>query len=431
MPLSSIKCPLCTYEGPLSMFESVDGNTLKCRRCRNRFDDPDIYDAGTMYADCDSRKAVFRFPFALNGSSTEVRVRPGYQALVLGNNGQKQWLEAGDHMVTDMPDGFQVYYVCLKPTVIWGSQNDGGFGAYGTARLALAPDYAKRYTASHDHIMTLDLYLKSLVENNVTQYIQQQTECNGLGRLELMDGYQSLLGVLEEGAAITALSPLGFRNAKGGTGSFSSYTDESIHDRNDIPATTAFSPPVEIIPPKQSPYTVRVGTELVLVRGAAKAERHKADEMLTAEQMSKADKAFLYRKKTFDFPYGWGVSNQACSVCGYFSAQGTISFYIDSTEKMSLLLNRTEGWQGFEDQMFFNVIRQEISATISRILNEYIGGKGVKPEHIHNSLSAMSILLTDLLNGQENERKDPVFRQYGLRVKRADILDITLYSIRR
>ena len=426
---ASIRCPLCDYQGPQFMFESVDATTLRCRRCRSTFEDPEIFSADTSYADCDSRDAVFRFPFSLSGISSKIHVRPGYTALMVGNSGRKKWLPPGDHLITDMPEGFQLYYVCLKPTVTWGSQNSSGFGAYGAARLSLAPEYPERYAATHEHILTMGNRLKSLMDWAATKLIQEQTARNNLNSLELRDGYLRLLGTPEEGVTVTGIYPMGYRSASGGAGTFTSGMTETIREAKNG-AAPLFRPPAESLNTQQEQFTVRAGTEIVIIRGA-KTERHKAEETITSDRLQGNAKAYLYRNKVFDFPCGWGISNQVCPACGFFSAQGTMSFYIDSTEKMSLLLSRTEGWRGFEEQLFFNVIRQEVSTAISGILNEYIGLKGVDPAKIKNMLSEMSIRLTDRLNGEDSAGERPVFRQYGLRVKQADILGVSLYSARR
>ena len=43
----------------------------------------------------------------------------------------------------------------------------------------------------------------------------------------------------------------------------------------------------------------------------------------------------------------------------------------------------------------------------------------------------MSVELTELLNGEGVHDREPAFRQYGLRVRQADILSIDFYSRRR
>ncbi len=429
MPANKIECPHCLFEAPLNMFENVDGTTLKCRRCRNRFEDPNIYLAGTTYADCDSQKAVYRFPYHMNGNDSFVRVRNGHVALLVGHNGQKRWLKAYDNHISDLPEGFQVYYVCLKPWIRWGTQGTDGFGAYGMAQLSLNPDYPEEYCRTHEHILTLEAHLKSLVDWCVTHYIQRRLEEKTPGILEQRDGYLNVLGVLEEGVSITGIYPFGFRNTSGGTGSFPSYmTFKEAKQEEEISKT--YRPPVEMSLPSQEVYTIRAGIEDVMIRGTSRAERHKADETIRPEQLKGVSKVFHYRAREFEFPYGWGISNQICSAYGFFSAHGTLWFYIDSTEKMSLLLNRSKDWHDFEEQLFFNVIKQEVATIIGNLLNEYIGTKQVNPENIRDYLSEMSIKLTNQLNG-DNSRKGPAFSPFGLRVKRADILNISLYTTRR
>lgn len=429
MAVNRIRCPLCLYEAPLSMFENVDGTTVKCRRCRSRFEDPNIYAQETSYADCDNKKAVYRFPFNMNGGDAVVKVRSGYAALLVGHNGQKRWLKEYENHITDMPEGFQLYYVCLKPQVRWGTRDAGGFGAYGMAQLSMRPDYPEEFCRTHDHILTLEAHLKSLVDESVSRYVRQRMNENNPGILEQRDGYLNVLGVLEEGVTVTGIHPFGFRNAAGGTGLFQTFMTV-LEPKREEESAQAYRPPVEDLRVPVETYTVRTGNEEVMIHGAARAERHKADETIRPESLKGVSKVYRFRSKEFEFPYGWGISNQPCSAYGYFSAHGTLSFYIDSTEKMSLLLNRTNGWHDFEEQLFFNIIKQEMSAEIGKLLNEYIGEKKAGPENIRDHLSAMSVALTGRLNGADGG-KDPVFMPYGLRVKRADILNIALYSIRR
>ena len=430
MAVNRIGCPLCLYEAPLSMFENVDGTTLKCRRCRSRFEDPNIFSPDITYADCDSKKAVYRFPFNMNGSDAVIRVRSGYVALLVGHNGQKRWLKDYENHITDMPEGFQLYYVCLKPQVRWGTQGNCGFGAYGMAQLSLKPDYPEEFCRTHDHILTMENHLKSLVDRCVTQYVQRRMEENNPGILEQRDGYLNVLGMLEEGVTITGIHPFGFRNAGGGTGLFQTFMTV-LEPKREEESTQLFRPPVEELRIPQEPYTIRTGIEDVMIHGPSRTERHKADETIRPEMLKGVSRIYRYRTREFEFPYGWGISNQACSAYGFFSAHGTLSFYIDSTDKMSQLLNRTDGWHDFEEQLFFNVIKQEMSAEIGKLLNEYIGEKKAGPENIRDYLSAMSVSLTSRLNGADNGGKEPVFSPFGLRVKRADILNIALYSIRR
>ena len=421
MAANKTRCPHCLYEAPLNMFESVDGPTLKCRRCRNRVEDPHIDAADLTYADCDSRKPVYRFPFVMNGNGAVVRVRSGYVALLVGHNGRKQWLKAYENHITDMPEGFQVYYVCLKPQIRWGTHGTGGFGAYGLAQLSLNPDYPEEYCRTHEHILTMEAHLKSLADWCVTQYIQRRLDEKTPGILEQRDGYLNVLGVLENGVSITGIQPLGVRNQSGGTGVFPSYIGRSdLPQEEEIGQT--YRPPVEIIRPPQEIYTIRTGVEEVLIRSATRAERHKADETIRPDQTKGVSKVMRYRAREFEFPYGWGLSNPICSAYGLF--------YIDSTEKMSLLLNRSKDWHDFEEQLFYNVIRQEMSPIIAGLLNEYIGTRNANPENIRDFLSEMSIRVAAQLNG-DNGRKGPAFSPFGLRVKSVDIMNISLYTARR
>lgn len=430
MAINRIRCPHCLYEGSFGMFEIVDSSTLKCRRCRGRFEDPNTFAAGISYADCDSRKVVTRFPFSLNGNNAVIRVRGGYSALLVGNSGRQQWLKPGLHSVNDMPEGCQLYYVCLKPQITWGTHNSGGFGAYGIAQLMLSPDYAENYVRKQDHILSLESHLKYMMDSCVTVYVQRQEADSHQGVLEQRDGYLSVLGILESGVSITEIHPLGYRNSSGKTGAFPFFhTVEEMEEEEKSEVQARL--PVESVRLPQEDYIVRTGVEDVLIRNPGKAERHKADEKIDQNMLRGVSKLFRYRSKEFEFPFGWGAGNQVCGAQGFFSANGTISFFIDSTEKLSLLLNRTEGWKNFEEQLFFNVIKPEISTAISGILRQRFGDSPADDTALRDSLSEMSVQLTSRLNGEGGTTKGPVFRQYGLRVRRADILTINVYSVRR
>ena len=92
MPTNDFVCPLCRYKAPLALFENMGEGQMRCRRCRSKFPDPNAYSAGVAYADCDSRRAVTRFPFSMNGSAGAViRVRDGYMALI-SSGGQRRWV---------------------------------------------------------------------------------------------------------------------------------------------------------------------------------------------------------------------------------------------------------------------------------------------------------------------------------------------------
>ena len=169
----------------------------------------------------------------------------------------------------------------------------------------------------------------------------------------------------------------------------------------------------------------------MLIRKNTRPERHKARERIDANTLNGAEKLVRYLKKEFDFPYGWGIYDQPRPISGYYSAQGTISFFVDSTERLSLLLAKTRSWQEFEDQFFINVIKKELSSTLRDILNARIGRPGFDEQRIGDYLSTMSVEMTNLLNGEGSSAREPAFRMHGLRVKQADILSICFYTDRR
>ena len=75
MEATRFTCPHCLYEAELHMFENMANGKLKCRRCRSEVQDPNAFSAQRTYADCDSHRAVTRFPFHLNGKDAMIRVR--------------------------------------------------------------------------------------------------------------------------------------------------------------------------------------------------------------------------------------------------------------------------------------------------------------------------------------------------------------------
>ena len=90
----------------MHLFDNIDNGKLKCRRCRNTADDPNAYGAESTYADCDSRRVVTRFPFALDGRDAVIQVRQGYMALAVGNDGSTIWLRQLKNRISNMPHGF-------------------------------------------------------------------------------------------------------------------------------------------------------------------------------------------------------------------------------------------------------------------------------------------------------------------------------------
>ena len=435
MPASEFTCPHCLYQAPLSYFDNVGGGQLKCRRCRSEFADPNAYAADTTYADCDSLRPVTRFPFTLNGNNSMIRVRAGYLALIVGVGGVRMWIEEPScHIITDMPDGFQLYYVCLTPRIIWGAGIPKGVGAYGSAQLSISTEYVKDLCAADGHILALEKQLKDIVNRAVTDLIRTEADRNTAGRLESREVYQTLLRPLENGVSLARIDPMGFRNGSATMNYFSSYEYPTEPAAPAAPADPMpeFRPPADIISklPKQ-PYTIPRDVEEVVIRSSSKADRHKAEEKIDASILRGAEKLVRFNSKEFEFPYGWGVYNLPKPVSGYYSAQGTVSFFVDSTERLSLYLTKTRSWQEFEERFFTNIFKKELAAALRELLNVRVSRQGVRDDRILDLLSEMSIELTDLLNGEGKSAREPAFRQYGLRIKQADILSIDFYTARR
>ena len=145
MAISEFTCPHCMYHAPLPYFVNEDDSKMKCMRCRSRFDDPNAYLADITYADCNCLRPVTRFPFALKGENTIIHVRDGYMALIVGAAGVRLWIEEKNCHITNMPDGFQLYFVCLKPNVTWGTDSLEKFGVYGNAQLSISQEYVKEF----------------------------------------------------------------------------------------------------------------------------------------------------------------------------------------------------------------------------------------------------------------------------------------------
>ena len=434
MATNSFSCPHCGYEAPLAWFENVGEGDLKCRRCRSRFPDPNAYLPGMAYADCDFLRPATRFPFSLDGASAMIHVREGYMALLSGGGGVRVWIEGPDCPVKDLPGDSHIYYVCLTPTVPWGTSGVEEFGVYGTAQLSLSRDYVKSFFGIDGSVSELEEHLRKLVNERVTEYVRSEIERNNINSLEHRDDYQRTLGTLEEGVSLTRIRPLGFRNAKGKTGSFSSVVSRDTQTGRSEPTVLLPTPPppAEILKPPKKSYEIGSGVEELLLRGNSRPERHKAGERMDAERLRDVQKLIRYRSKEFELPFGWGVYNQTRPVSGYYSAQGTVSFYIDSTERLGLALDKTKSWKDFEDQFFTNVFKSEVSFWLRELLNSRFGRKDFDPNRIEDYLSAMSVELTDVLNGEGRAAgKEPAFRRFGLRVKQTDILGIDFYSVRR
>lgn len=431
MASSNFTCPHCLYEAPLYLFENISSGMLKCRRCRSKFEDPNAFGTDVTYADCDSRRAVTRFPFTLNGKHAVIHVREGYLALALGFDGQLLWLHAGDHVINDMPHGFQLYYVCLTPQILWGTKDLEDFGAYGIAHLTLGREYVQSWCGMDGRIQTFEEHLRTLVSGHVTGYVRRMAEKHSTALLKRSDGYTSVLGNVEEGVSLTKIEPRGYRSGDGFTEAFPSHTAQPLFTEPEEVILARRSPVDMVIPPRKT-YPIKDGVEEVFLRATGKAERHKAGEVIEAESLANVNKLLRFNAREFDFAHGWGLYDQACSALACsFSAHGTISFYIDSTEKLSALLATTASFGEFEEHFFVNVLRKEVATALKEIIDEHVRRMGLDPARINEHLSAMSVELTNALNGEGANAKRPAFSQYGLRVNTADILNINFYSGRR
>jgi len=430
MAASKFTCPHCQYEASLLMFENVDSGMLKCKRCRSKFEDPNAFGMETTYADCDNRRAVTRFPFTLNGRNALIRVREGYLALAVGNEGQRFWLEASENRITNMPGGFQLYFICMKPQVIWGTRNLQEFGAYGVAQLSITRSYIESYCGMDGRIQSLEEHLRELVVSHMTGYVQDVLDRHSGALLQHSDGYMNALGMLEEGVSLTKIEPRGYRNADGMTGTFPARaaSDELFAQEETVVRVRR---PVELTKAQRKTYTIREGVEEVFIRNATKLERHKAGEVIEANVQQDVGTVLRFLSKEFDFANGWGLYNQNCSAPGYYAAHGTISFYIDSTERISPLLCKAGSWDTFTEEFFSNVLKKELSIALRELMDAYVAQRGLDAERLNESLSAMSVDLTNLLNGEGPYGKQPAFRQNGLRVNRADIMHVSIYANRR
>ena len=430
MQTSDFICPHCMYQAQLSMFENVGGDEMRCKRCRSRFRDPNAYGMETAYADCDSVRPVTHFPFSIGGKSALIHVREGYLAFLVRTGGERQWIQERDFRLADVSDETQLYYVCLSPRICWGIGGLKAFGAYGSARLSISAGCVMRFCEAEGQILSLEARLKQSVNRHIARCIQTEINRQSTSLLENRDVYMGMTGTLEDGVSLVRIEPRGFRNAAGKTGFFPSYlTAADAPDAAEPPSL--YRPPVEIIHPPKSAYTVKSGVEEVFCFSTAKLRRHKAGESVDTEQLRGVETLIRYKSKTFDYPFGWGIYNQPLASHGFYSAQGVISFYIDSTERFGLLLYKAKTWRNFEFQFFTDILKKELAEALREITAARIGGQNFQPQKITGYLSALSVDLTNALNGESASAKGPVFRQYGLRVKQADILGVNFYDVRR
>ena len=430
MQANELICPHCMYQAHLAAFENVGGGEMKCRRCRSKFRDPNAYEADIAYADCDSTRPVTRFPFSLSGKSAMIHVRDGYLAVLVRSNGQQEWIRERDYCVNDASDELQLYYICLSPRISWGVGSIKDFGAYGSAQLALSVGFVMRFCETESQTLAMEKYLKRIVHSHIADLIQTEIDRQSLSVLEDRSIYMGMKGTIEDGVSLVRIEPKGFRNSMGKTGSFPSYAKHTVtaDPGGPLPSYTA---PLEIIKQPKSAYVVKNGEEDVLCYGAPRMQRHKAGEKVETNQLHGVDRLIRYKAKEFEFPFGWGIYNQQQTGLGYYSAQGSISFYIDSTQRFSQLLYRTKNWQDFEYQFFTSVLKKELADAMREVMEIRVSRKDFRADQITRYLSAMSIDLTNFLNGEGIAGRDPAFRQYGLRVKQTDILSVNFYDSRR
>lgn len=428
MPTNLFTCPLCRYEAALSQFKPLENARLKCPCCRSSFADPHTFGAKMTYADCDSLQPVTRFPFALNGTAASIHVDEKHMALVVGMDGRQFWLDGQDVIINDMPGGFQLYYVCLTPWVSWGTNLPRGIGAYGRAQLSLRPEYIRAQYPTQDALLSLTEQLRTLLCEHATAFVKAQVAARNLPLLEQKSSYEGMLGSLADGVSVIRTDALGYRSANGYSRAF---PPQVLQDDAADAADALIQAPVVFLQPAKKPYTVKPGVEDVFCTTRRKFFRHKSGELLPPEALEDIERVFRFSTKEFTFPSGWGLYNLSGLSTGYCSAHGTISFYIDSTEKLCTLLARTKSWDDFVENFFTNVLRQALVSSLPTLMQSRIPPKDTVPERIGAHLSALSIALTDALNGEGQEHTVPAFRANGLRVSRIDILHLDFYSSRR
>ena len=429
MEVTRFTCPHCLYEAELHMFENLVNGKLKCRRCRSEVQDPNAFGAERTYADCDSYRAVTRFPFQLNGKDAVIRVRPGYMALLVGNDGTRRWLKEPNHHITNMPFGFQLYYVYLKPQLSWGVQGIEEFGAYGIAHLALNEDYVEAFCEREGSVQNFEEHLRAMTVKSITDCTRAMVEKHNHSMLKHSDGYVSVLGILDAGVSLTKIELKGYREANNYPVTLMLHTKHAVVD-SEKPVVARRSPVEKASLPKKD-YRIEDGVEEVFIRHDSRMERHKAGEIITDDDLQKVEMRLKFFSKEFDFTSGWGLYNQTCSYTGYYSAHGTISFYIDSTERLSRLVVKPATWAAFEEEFFRNVLKKEVSSALKSILDQRIVQDDFDPSRVNEYLSTMSVSIAELLNGETNPPQKPAFMQYGLRVKRIDIDNVNFYTSRR
>ena len=424
---SNFICPHCMYEASISAFDRVGKNLVKCRRCRSEVDDPNAFSPDINYVDCNSHSLVYLFPFQVEGKKTVVFVRNGYLALIISTDRKIIWLAKKINHVPEDISILRIYYICLSPLIIWGTKGTKEFGSYGTAQISLTEKYVRDYCKTEDQIKTLEKDLRDKISHFMAGYIENEVARNNTLLLEHKAGYNNALGPVSAGITIKEIDVIGYRHANGQTHlvvqrSIPVVGSDDIQKKKN---------PVSIIKLPLTQYTVRKNDEDVFFWKNLKCKRHKAGEEIRPEKLRGVCKGYQFHSKEFDFTNGWGIYNIGCADGRFFSAHGTISFYIDSTEKLGALLYKTKDWNTFEEQFFINILKKEISSALKDILDNILEQTQLNSKKISELLNTISFELANRLNAEDSQTRDPPFRAYGLRVKQVDILNINLYSDRR
>ena len=420
-------CPHCNYEASISLFDRVGNNMVRCKRCRSEVDDPNAFSPDINYVDCNSHSLLYLFPYQVEGKETVVFVRNGYLALVISTDRKLIWLTEKTNHIPEAIHILHIYFVCLSPRVIWGTKGTKEFGCYGTAQISLTEKYVRDYCKTEDLLKKMEKELKDKIGLFMAEYIENEVARNNTLLLEHKAGYNNALGPVCAGVTIKEIDPIGYRHANGQTHSIVQRLNP-VAGNDDVQKK---KDPVSVIKLPLTQYTVRKNDEDVFFWKTLKCDRYKAGEEIRPEKLRGVCKGYHFHSKEFDFSNGWGIYNISCSNGGFFSAHGTISFYVDSTAQLGALLYKIKDWNTFEEQFFSSILKKEIASTLKSILDHKIEQGRLDSKTISKQLNAMSFELANRLNAEDSQTRDPPFRTYGLRVKQVDILNIDLYSDRR
>lgn len=415
------------YEAPISMYDRTGNDLLRCKRCRSEVDDPNAFSPEISYVDCDSHSLVYLFPYLLSADIRKIKIRNGYLALIICEDGTLIWLDKETSNIPSDLNILHIYFICLSPRITWGIRYIKGFGSFGVAQLSLTEQYVEDFCKTEDNVKALEKDLKNKVNNYLSVYVQKEMERNNLVSLEQKNGYNNALRTVVPGIVIKKIDLIGYRHENGQNYIVAQHINPVIENEE----VQKKKVPVSIIKLPLMQYTVRRSNEDVFFRKNGKCERHKSGEEIRPEKLRGVYKGFRFQSKEFDLSNGWGVYNVSRAKGGFFSAHGTISFYIDNTAQLGAFLCRTKDWNTFEEQFFASMLKSEISAALKLILDSKLEQKQVDSKTISKELNAMSFELTNRLNAEDLQTRDPPFRACGLRVKQIDIMNMDLYSDRR